>query len=87
MLERIRKLDPNAETIDTELDEIEKRLKPTKYDELKADKKKVDAALTDATKELEKQKIVSNDWKMHCKTASIMYVLFEVLDLVQFPTT
>ena len=54
LLERIRKLDPNAETIDTELDEIEKEVKPTKYDELKADKKKVDAALTDATKELEK---------------------------------
>ena len=53
-LERIRKLDPNAETIDTELSEIEKEVKPTKYDELKADKKKVDAALTDATKELEK---------------------------------
>lgn len=54
LLERIRKLDPNAETIDTELSEIEKEIKPTKYDELKADKKKVDAALTDATKELEK---------------------------------
>nr|DAR68039.1 MAG TPA: crystallin beta/gamma motif-containing protein [Caudoviricetes sp.] len=54
LLERIRKLDTNAETIDTELDEIEKEVKPTKYDELKADKKKVDAALTDATKELEK---------------------------------
>lgn len=54
LLERIRKLDPNAETIDTELGEIEKEVKPTKYDELKADKKKVDAALTDATKELEK---------------------------------
>ncbi len=54
LLERIRKLDPNAETINTELDEIEKEVKPTKYDELKADKKKVDAALTDATKELEK---------------------------------
>lgn len=54
LLERIRKLDPNAETIDTELNEIEKEVKPTKYDELKADKKKVDAALTDATKELEK---------------------------------
>nr|DAF78108.1 MAG TPA: crystallin beta/gamma motif-containing protein [Caudoviricetes sp.] len=54
LLERIRKLDPNAETIDTELSEIEKEVKPTKYDELKADKKKVDAALTDATKELEK---------------------------------
>ena len=53
-LERIRKLDPNAETIDTELDEIEKEVKPTKYDELKADKKKVDAALTDTTKQLEK---------------------------------
>ena len=54
LLERIRKLDTNAENIDTELDEIEKEVKPTKYDELKADKKKVDAALTDATKELEK---------------------------------
>lgn len=54
LLERIRKLDPNAETIDTELSEIEKEVKPTKYDELKSDKKKVDAALTDATKELEK---------------------------------
>lgn len=54
LLERIRKLDPNAETIDTELSEIEKEVKPTKYDELKADKRKVDAALTDATKELEK---------------------------------
>lgn len=54
LLERIRKLDPNAETIDTELSEIEKEVKPTKYDELKADKKKVDAALTDTTKELEK---------------------------------
>ena len=54
LLERIRKLDPNAETIDTELSEIEKEVKPTKYDELKADKKKVDAALTDANKELEK---------------------------------
>lgn len=54
LLERIRKLDANAETIDTELSEIEKEVKPTKYDELKADKKKVDAALTDATKELEK---------------------------------
>lgn len=53
-LERIRKLDPNAETIDTELDEIEKEIKPTKYDELKSDKKKVDAALTDTTKQLEK---------------------------------
>lgn len=54
LLERIRKLDPNAETIDTELSEIEKEVKPTKYDELKADKKKVDVALTDATKQLEK---------------------------------
>lgn len=54
LLERIRKLDPNAETIDTELDEIEKEVKPTKYDELKSDKKKVDAALTDTTKQLEK---------------------------------
>lgn len=54
LLERIRKLDPNAETIDTELSEIEKEVKPTKYDELKADKKKVDAALNDATKKLEK---------------------------------
>ena len=54
LLERIRKLDANAENIDTELDEIEKEVKPTKYDELKSDKKKVDAALTDATKELEK---------------------------------
>ena len=54
LLERIRKLDPNAETIDTELDEIEKEVKPTKYDALKADKKKVDAALTDTTKQLEK---------------------------------
>lgn len=54
LLERIRKLAPNAETIDTELDEIEKDVKPTKYDELKADKKKVDAALSDTTKQLEK---------------------------------
>ena len=54
LLEHIRKLDPNTETIDTELDEIEKEVKPTKYDELKADKKKVDAALTDTTKQLEK---------------------------------
>ena len=54
LLERIRKLDPNAETIDTELSEIEKEVKPTKYDELKSDKKKVDAALTDTTKQLEK---------------------------------
>ena len=54
LLERIRKLDTNAETIDTELSEIEREVKPTKYDELKADKKKVDAALTDATKEIEK---------------------------------
>ena len=54
LLERIRKLDTNAETIDTELDEIEKEVKPTKYDELKADKKKVDAALSDTTKQLEK---------------------------------
>ena len=54
LLERISKLDPNAETIDTELDEIEKEVKPTKYDDLKADKKKVDAALTDTTKQLEK---------------------------------
>nr|DAX80288.1 MAG TPA: crystallin beta/gamma motif-containing protein [Caudoviricetes sp.] len=54
LLERIRKLDTNAETIDTELDEIEKEVKPTKYDELKVDKKKVDAALTDTTKQLEK---------------------------------
>lgn len=54
LLERIRKLDPNAETIDTELSEIEKEVKPTKYDILKSDKKKVDAALTDATKQLEK---------------------------------
>lgn len=54
LLERIRKLDPNAETIDTELSEIEKEVKSTKYDELKADKKKVDAALTDTTKQLEK---------------------------------
>ena len=54
LLERIRKLDPNAETIDTELSEIEKDVKPTKYDILKSDKKKVDAALTDATKQLEK---------------------------------
>ena len=54
LLERIRQLDPNAETIDTELDEIEKEVKPTKYDELKADKKKVDAALSDTTKQLEK---------------------------------
>lgn len=54
LLERVRKLDPNAETIDTELDEIEKEVKPTKYDELKADKKKVDAALSDTTKQLEK---------------------------------
>lgn len=56
LLERIRKLDPNAETIDTELSEIEKEVKPTKYDILKSDKKKVDAALSDATKELEKAK-------------------------------
>ena len=54
LLERIRKLDTNAETIDTELDEIEKEVKPTKYDELKSDKQKVDAALTDTTKQLEK---------------------------------
>lgn len=54
LLERIRKLDTNAETIDIELDEIEKEVKPTKYDELKSDKKKVDAALTDTTKQLEK---------------------------------
>lgn len=54
LLGRIRKLDPNAENIDTELDEIEKEVKPTKYDELKSDKKKVDAALTDTTKQLEK---------------------------------
>ena len=54
LLERIRKLDVNAENIDTELSEIEKEVKPTKYDELKADKKKVDAALTDTTKQLEK---------------------------------
>lgn len=54
LLERISKLDPNAETIDTELSEIEKEVKPTKYNILKSDKKKVDAALTDATKELEK---------------------------------
>ena len=54
LLERIRKLDANAETIDTELDEIEKEVQPTKYDELKSDKKKVDAALSDTTKQLEK---------------------------------
>lgn len=54
LLERIRKLDTNAETIDTELDKIEKEVKPTKYDELKSDKQKVDAALTDTTKQLEK---------------------------------
>ena len=54
LLERIRKLDPNAETIDIELSEIEKEVKPTKYDILKSDKKKVDAALVDTTKELEK---------------------------------
>ena len=54
LLERIRKLDPNAENIDTELDEIEKEVKHTKYDELKADKKKVDTALSDTTKQLEK---------------------------------
>ena len=54
LLERIRKLNPNAETIDTELSEIEKEIKPTKYDILKSDKKKVDAALVDTTKELEK---------------------------------
>ena len=54
LLERIRKLDANAETIDTELDKIEKEVKPTKYDELKSDKKKVDAALSDTTKQLEK---------------------------------
>ena len=54
LLERIRKLNPNAETIDTELSEIEKEVKPTKYDILKSDKKKVDAALTDTTKQLEK---------------------------------
>lgn len=54
LLERIRKLDPNAETIDTELSEIEKEVKPTKCDILKSDKKKVDAALVDTTKELEK---------------------------------
>ena len=54
LLERIRKLDPNVENIDTELSEIEKEVKPTKYDILKSDKKKVDAALTDTTKQLEK---------------------------------
>jgi hypothetical protein len=54
LLERIRKLDPNTETIDTELSDIEKEVKPTKYDILKSDKKKVDAALVDTTKELEK---------------------------------
>lgn len=54
LLERIRKLDPNAETIDTEISEIEKEVKPTKYNILKSDKKKVDAALVDTTKELEK---------------------------------
>lgn len=54
LLERIRKLDTNAENIDTELDQIEKEVKPTKYDELKSDKKKVDAALSDTTKQLEK---------------------------------
>lgn len=54
LLERIRNLDPNAETIDTELSEIEKEVKPTKYDILKSDKKKVDVALVDTTKELEK---------------------------------
>ena len=54
LLERIRKLDPNEEAIDTELSEIEKEVKPTKYDILKSDKKKVDAALVDTTKELEK---------------------------------
>ncbi len=54
LLERIRKLEPNAENIDTELDEIEKEVKPTKYDILKSDKKKVDAALSDTTKQLEK---------------------------------
>nr|DAK24928.1 MAG TPA: crystallin beta/gamma motif-containing protein [Caudoviricetes sp.] len=54
LLERIRKLDPNAETIDTELSEIEKEVKPTKYDILKSDKKKVDVALVDTPKELEK---------------------------------
>nr|DAV49728.1 MAG TPA: hypothetical protein [Caudoviricetes sp.] len=54
LLERIRKLDPNTETIDTELSEIEKEVKPTKYDILKSDKKKVDTALVDTTKELEK---------------------------------
>lgn len=53
LLERIRKLDSNTETIDTELSEIEKEVKPTKYDILKSDKKKVDAALVDTTKELE----------------------------------
>lgn len=54
LLERIRKLDANAENIDTELDQIEKEVKPTKYDILKSDKKKVDAALVDTTKELAK---------------------------------
>lgn len=54
LLERISKLDPNAETIDIELSEIEKEIKPTKYDILISDKKKVDAALTDTTKQLEK---------------------------------
>nr|DAM79038.1 MAG TPA: crystallin beta/gamma motif-containing protein [Caudoviricetes sp.] len=54
LLERIRKLNPNSETIDTELSEIEKEVKPTKYDILKSDKKKVDAALSDTTKQLEK---------------------------------
>lgn len=58
LLERIRKLDPNAETIDTELSEIEKEVKPTKYDILKSDKKKVDAALVDTTKELEKAELL-----------------------------
>ena len=61
LLERIRKLDPNAETIDTELSEIEKEVKPTKYDILKSDKKKVDAALVDTTKELEKaERLIEN---------------------------
>lgn len=54
LLERIRKLDPNAENIDTELEQIEKEVKPTKYDILKSDKRKVDAALSDTTKQLEK---------------------------------
>lgn len=54
LLDKLNRLDPNSETIESDLEIIEKEVKPTKYDELKADKKKVDAALTDTTKQLEK---------------------------------